>query len=321
MIIDKDVKVAYLGVPGSYSHKACQDNFPNGLYRGLVKFRDILDDVYSGGVDYAIVPVENSTAGRVAEIYNLLPTIDLHIIGEYLMPIHHTLMVPSGAFRGKLPRDMDAQEALAWKNSPLTAEEKAEALETITEVRSHPQALMQCAGYLNRVLPRARAVEDFDTATAARGLAKADNARIAAIASAQAAEIYNMQVIEDCIEDESANMTRFLILSREPLREGEISGPALTTILFQTSHKPGSLLKALETFAAQGINLTKLETYMISQEKPLPRFYVDVGGSIWDDHMKTALREFKKYTANYNILGCYPASQDRGKENSFLKVE
>lgn len=318
MFTEKEVKVGYYGIPGSYSHQACINNFPAGHYRGLVKFSDILNYVYKAEVDFAIVPIENSTAGRVAEIYNLLPMIDLHIVGEYLMPIHHSLMIPSGAFRGRLPKEMSPEEALAWKNAPLSEDEKQEALQTITEVQSHPQALMQCATYLNENLPRAKTTEMFDTATAARALAKEKTAKVAAVASSQAAEIYNMLILDEKIEDNQNNMTRFLILSREPLRESETSTPAITTILFQTAHKPGSLLKALETFAKYGINLTKLETYMVSQEKPLPRFYVDVGGSIWEDNMKEALREFKKHTASYNILGCYPASLDRGKDNSFL---
>lgn len=318
MTSQESQKVAYLGIPGSYSHRACMECFPGGTYRGLVRFRDILDYVYNGEVDYAVVPIENSTAGRVAEIYNLLPMIDLHIIGEYLLPIHHALMIPSAAFRGRLPHEMGPDEALEWKKSPLSAEEREKALADIREVRSHPQALMQCATYLSENLARSKIVEAFDTATAARDLSSASTAEIAAIASAQAADIYNMLIIDDNIEDNTHNMTRFLILAREPLRESEIEMPALTTILFQTSHQPGALLKALEAFARHGINLTKLETYMISQEKPLPRFYVDVGGAIGEERMKKALREFKKYTASYNILGCYPASPKRKGDNSFL---
>ena len=316
-----NVKVSYLGVPGSYSHQSCLNCFPNGTYRGLRKFRDILEYVDSGEVDYAIVPIENSTAGRVGEIYNLIPTIDLNIVGEYLLPIHHSLIVPFGAFRGKLPHEMEEDEAVKWKNSPLTAKEKDVAIKTITEVHSHPQALMQCAGYIDDNLSKAKTVETFDTATAARNLAKRQDSKIAAIASTHAAEIYNMLVIDKDIEDDTNNMTRFLILAREPLREKEISTPAITTILFQTAHKPGSLLKALECFSSHGVNLTKLETYMISQEKPLPRFYVDVGGSIWDENLKAALKDFRKCTASYNILGCYPASPDRALDNSFLMPE
>lgn len=321
MQTDKKCKVAYLGIPGSYSHQACINCFPNGSYRGLVKFRDILEYVDNGEVDAAIVPIENSTAGRVGEIYNLIPNIDLHIIGEYLMPIHHALMIPSGAFRGKLPYEMEADNAQKWKNSPLTPEEKEHALKTITEVQSHPQALMQCAGYLEEKLPKAKTSDAFDTATAARYLTGEKTAKIAAIASGQAADIYNMMIIDDHIEDNTNNMTRFLILAREPLRESEVKLPAITTILFQTAHRPGSLLKALEAFAKNGVNLTKLETYMISQEKPLPRFYVDVGGAIWEDKLKTALKEFRKCTASYNILGSYPASPERAKDNSFLMPE
>lgn len=320
-VTQEDIKVGYLGIPGSYSHQACLNCFPNGTYRGLKKFRDILEYVDSGEVDVAIIPLENSTAGRVGEIYNLIPTIDLNIIGEYLLPIHHALMVPFGAFRGKLPHEMEEEEAIKWKNAPLSDEEKQKALSAITEVQSHPQALMQCAGYIDENLPKARTADAFDTATAARDLAKRKDAKIAAIASTHAADIYNMLVLDQDIEDDTNNMTRFLILAREPLREKEITKPAITTILFQTAHKPGSLLEALECFSRHDINLTKLETYMTSQTKPLPRFYVDVGGSVWDKNMKAALKEFRKCTASYNILGCYPASPDRAKENSFLLPE
>ena len=315
------VKISYLGIPGSYSHQACIEYFPGGRYEGLKKFGSALKAVSEGDTDFAIIPIENSSAGRVAEVYSLLPSVGLHIVGEYLLPIHHCLAVPKSALRGRLPREMDGPEAIAWKNSPLTDKEKAAALATIKEIRSHSQALMQCAGFIEKHLPQAITEADFDTATAAQFISNREDCKIAAIASKHAAAIYNLLTLGESIEDDVHNMTRFLIFSREALDPAKIKGPALTTILFQTNHKPGALLSALKAFADNKVNLTKLETYMVNQDRPYPTFYVDVGASMAHPNMKAALEEFKKYTNNYRVLGCYPASAVRGDRNSFLPVE
>ena len=319
---DNQKKISYLGIPGSYSHQACMEYFPGGHYNGLKNFNNVLKAVAQGDdVDYAIIPVENSSAGRVTEVYNLLPSIGLHIIDEYLLPIHHCLVVPKASFRGRLPREMDTAEALQWKNSPISEKEKAQAFTLIKEVRSHPQALMQCAGFIEKTLPQANTTTDFDTATAAHFISSRVDCNIAAISSEHAASIYDLLVLAKNIEDDPNNMTRFLIMSREPVDLSTVKGPGLTTILFQTGHKPGALLSALKAFADNKVNLTKLETYMVSQELPYPTFYVDVGALLSSPNMQSAMNEFIPHTSNYRILGSYPASPDRGKRNSFLPVD
>ena len=315
---DDTLKVSYLGITGSYSHKASIDCFPNAHYTGLKKFSDVLRGAARGDVDYAVIPVENSTAGRVTEVYNLLPEVDLHIVGEYLLPIHHCLVIPYKSYRGFLPHEMSSMEAVAWKKSPLTTEEKKEALTRIKEVHSHPQALMQCAGYLSKHAPKAATIVDFDTATAARNITKREDCKIAAIASIEAARAYNLLVIDENIEDIVDNMTRFLIFGKKPLDPATVAEPALTSLIFETGHKPGALMEALGVFAKHGVNMLKLETYMLSAGRDNPKFYVDIVGGEDKANVKAALSEFDDKGLSYNSLGSYEASKARGKNNSFL---
>jgi len=318
---EQQIRISYLGIPGSYSHQACKEYFPDGFYNGGKNFNNVLKAVVQGDADYAMIPIENSSAGRVAEVYNLLPSSEgLHIIGEHLLPIHHCLVIPKNSFRGRLPREMETSEALKWKSSPLTEKEKAQAFASIKEVRSHPQALMQCAGFIEKNLPQASATTDFDTATAAQFISLREDCSIAAIASKHAASIYDLLIVDESIEDDRNNMTRFMILSRDALNPATIKGAGLTTILFQTNHKPGALLSALKAFSDNNVNLTKLETYMVSQDRPYPTFYVDVGALLSTPNMKAAMEEFVKYTTSYRVLGSYPASASRGDKNSFLPV-
>ncbi|MBL8640244.1 MAG: prephenate dehydratase [Alphaproteobacteria bacterium] len=317
---DQKKKISYLGIPGSYSHQACAEMFPGGYYRGLKKFDQVIYAADSGETDYAVLPVENSSAGRVTEVYNLLPSVRLKIIGEYLLPIHHSLMVSYKAYRQWVPPSIKDDKIQEWKNSPLSEDERAVAFRSIKEVVSHSQALMQCSQYLEKHLPSAKTIVDFDTATAAQALSWLETKERAVIASKHAAQIYNLMVMDENIENDPYNMTRFLVFGKEEIHQQSASEPFITSILFQTSHVPGSLIKVLQTFADHGINLTKLETYMVSQKLPNPTFYVDIGTSIDNPALKTALKEFSKYTAEYHILGSYPASPKRGDKNSFLPV-
>lgn len=313
-------KISYLGIPGSYSHQACEDVFPGASYRGYKGFSAAINVVREGEVDCALIPVENSTAGRIAEVYNILPTLNLHIVGEYLLPIRHCLAVSLRPFRGLVPDSVPEEDILTWKKSPLTAAEIARAFADIREVQSHPQALMQCEGFIRKHFPGAETVAVADTATAARELSNRRDRTVAAIASRRSADIYNLFVLAENIEDDPGNMTRFLTFAREPLSAASIKGPAITSIVFQTGHQPGSLLTALGAFADAGVNLTKLETYMLNQRTPQPTFYVDAGAALTDPRMKQALEKLGSACAQYTILGCYPASPDRGKSNGFLPV-
>jgi prephenate dehydratase len=223
-------------------------------------------------------------------------------------------------FRGNRPPEADGAFAFRWKNSPLTEREIVRAYARTQEVRSHPLALLQCKGFLDINLPRVATEADHDTATAAKAISANEDGKVAAIASKCAAQIYDVCIVAENIEDDSHNMTRFLVLGRTPLRPADVQGPALTTILFQTNHKPGSLLNALKPFAEHGINLTKLETYMVSQKRPDPTFYVDIGGSLGDSVTRQAIDQLMRNTISTRILGSYPASPHRGKKNSFLPI-
>ncbi len=313
--------VSYLGVPGSYSHQACMECFPDHYHRGFKKFDEVIRAADAGEVDFAILPVENSSAGRVTEVYNLLPSVKLQIIGEYLLPIHHCLMVAYNAYRKWVPRGIDEKDILDWKDSPLTEEEKQEALASIKEVHSHSQALMQCSNYLESKLPNAQTVVDFDTATAAQNLSNYDEKDRAVISSAMTADIYSLLLLDKDIENDPYNMTRFLIFGREAVEQTSPDEHYITSILFQTNHIPGALIGALKAFSDNNVNLTKLETYMVSQELPNPTFYVDIGTSMANPDLQNALKEFEKHAAEYHILGSYPASAERGNKNSFLPVK
>lgn len=316
------LKISYLGVPGSYSHQACVECFPNAHYSGMKKFDRVIRAADSGEVDYAILPVENSSAGRVTEVYNLLPSVKLQIVGEYLLPIHHSLFVSYKAYRQWVPPQIQESDAiLAWKNSPLSDEEKRSALLSIKEVHSHSQALMQCSDFLEEHLPKAMTLEDFDTATAGQNLARLETKDRAVIASKHAGQIYSLLMLAENIENDPHNMTRFLVFGKKPFAIPHSGEKYLTSILFQTNHIPGSLIGALKAFADNGINLTKLETYMVNQIRPNPTFYIDVGSSMDNPAMVKALEEFKKFTKNFDVLGSYPASVKRGDNNSFLPVE
>lgn len=316
--MSETARIGYQGVKGSYSYRACAQYFPGGNYRGFRTFFDAVQAVNDGTVDYAMIPVENSTAGRVMEVYNLLPESNLHIIGEYMLPIHHCLLIPRRAFRGAPEEGMSVDDIVAWKESPLSAQEMAAAFGEVREVHSHPQALAQCARFLQKKLPLAAAKSLDDTAGAARGIINRTNAEIAAIASKEAAEIYDMEVLAENIEDVPDNTTRFLILAREALPPESVAAPALTTLLFEIRHEPGSLFRALRVFEKHGINMTKLETYMSGRGGRHPAFYVDIGVNLLAPRWKTALDEFKQETETLRVMGAYPASPDRG--SSFLAV-
>ncbi|AEP09920.1 prephenate dehydratase family protein [Micavibrio aeruginosavorus ARL-13] len=317
---NKPMRVSYQGIKGSFSYRACSEYFPDGYYQGYRGFQDALSAVENGDVDFAMIPVENSTSGRVMEVYNLLPESGLFIVGEHMVPIHHCLMIPRKAFRGAPPENMTTKDIVAWKESDLSAEEVAVALSSIREVRSHPQALSQCRKFMADNLPRASAKEYYDTAGAARAIANFMSPDIAAIASEDAADLYNMTILQKNIEDVDMNTTRFLVLAREPLAAGALSGPAISSILFETAHKPGALFRVLNVFERHNIDMTKLETYMAGPARPNPTFYVDVGANMADPAMKPVLDEFAGHTAAMRIMGCYPASDLRGHGNPFLPV-
>ena len=276
----KTNNIAFQGVLGAYSHMACQAHRPDLTPLPCASFSEMIAAVQDGGADCAMVPVENSTAGRVADIHHLLPESGLFIISEHYQPVAHKLLGIKGA-----------------------------QLSDITEVHSHEQGLAQCRLTLHKM-----GIKPFihsDTAGAAKDIAARGERHVGAIASALAGEIYGLDTVQDSITDKLTNTTRFLVMSREHTVPKEITAPAMTTIIFEVRSVPAVLYKALGGFATNGINLTKLESYMLDGSMNAARFYVDCEGHPETASMKLALEELQFYCTDggIRILGTYPTNR------------
>ena len=276
----KTNNIAFQGVLGAYSHMACQAHRPDLTPLPCASFSEMIAAVQDGGADCAMVPVENSTAGRVADIHHLLPESGLFIISEHYQPVAHKLLGIKGA-----------------------------QLSDITEVHSHEQGLAQCRLTLHKM--GIKPVIHSDTAGAAKDIAARGERHVGAIASALAGEIYGLDTVQDSITDKLTNTTRFLVMSREHTVPKEITAPAMTTILFEVRSVPAVLYKALGGFATNGINLTKLESYMLDGSMNAARFYVDCEGHPETASMKLALEELQFYCTDggIRILGTYPTNR------------
>jgi prephenate dehydratase len=276
----KTNNIAFQGVLGAYSHMACQAHRPDLTPLPCASFSEMIAAVQDGGADCAMVPVENSTAGRVADIHHLLPESGLFIISEHYQPVAHKLLGIKGA-----------------------------QLSDITEVHSHEQGLAQCRLTLHKM--GIKPVIHSDTAGAAKDIAARGERHVGAIASALAGEIYGLDTVQDSITDKLTNTTRFLVMSREHTVPKEITAPAMTTIIFQVRSVPAVLYKALGGFATNGINLTKLESYMLDGSMNAARFYVDCEGHPETASMKLALEELQFYCTDggIRILGTYPTNR------------
>ena len=276
----KTNNIAFQGVLGAYSHMACQAHRPDLTPLPCASFSEMIAAVQDGGADCAMVPVENSTAGRVADIHHLLPESGLFIISEHYQPVAHKLLGIKGA-----------------------------QLSDITEVHSHEQGLAQCRLTLHKM--GIKPVIHSDTAGAAKDIAARGECHVGAIASALAGEIYSLDTVQDSITDKLTNTTRFLVMSREHTVPKEITAPAMTTIIFEVRSVPAVLYKALGGFATNGINLTKLESYMLDGSMNAARFYVDCEGHPETASMKLALEELQFYCTDggIRILGTYPTNR------------
>ena len=272
----KTNNIAFQGVLGAYSHMACQAHCPDLTPLPCASFSDMIAMVQDGGADCAMVPVENSTAGRVADIHHLLPESGLFIIAEHYQPVAHKLLGIKGA-----------------------------QLSDISEVHSHEQGLAQCRLTLQKM--GIKPVIHSDTAGAAKDIAARGERHVGAIASALAGDIYGLDTVQDTITDKVTNTTRFLIMSRERVVPQDVTAPAMTTIIFEVRSVPAVLYKALGGFATNGINLTKLESYMLDGSMNAARFYVDCEGHPETDSMKLALEELQFYCTDggIRILGTY----------------
>ena len=271
--------IAYQGEPGSNSDTACRAQYPGVQTLPCPTFEDVFAAMAEGHADLAMIPVENSIAGRVADIHHLLPDSGLHIIGEHFMPIHFQLMALPGT-----------------------------SIDDITTVRSHSHALGQC-----RRLIRERGwrpVVADDTAGAAREVAQGGDGSVAALAPALAAELYGLQILASDVEDEHHNTTRFLVLAREA-EAPPVGSPVITTFVFRVRNVPAALYKALGGFATNGVNMTKLESYQLGGSFSATQFYADVEGHPQDRPLHLALEELNFYCAYLRVLGTYPASPFR----------
>lgn len=273
-------KIAYQGVAGAYSHIACMQLFPNQEYVACDSFEIAMEMVKNGTVDKAVIPVENSNAGRVSDVHFLLPKAGLHIIGEHFLRIEHQLLAIKGA-----------------------------KLEDIVSASSHPQALAQCSEFLKA--HNIKAVSRIDTAKSCEKIVLEQDKTKAAIASKLAAEIYSMDILASNIENADNNTTRFLIMQKDENIPEDTGGNFITSIVFTTKHIPAALYKVLGGFATNGINISKLESYLINGKFFSAQFYIEVEQHINSKALQFALSELKFFSENYQILGCYPAHKYR----------
>ena len=282
---DPSRTIAFQGSPGAYSDLACRSVFPEMITLPCPAFEDAFAAVHEGRASLAMIPIENSLAGRVADIHHLLPEGGLHIIGEHFQPVHHCLLAPKGA-----------------------------TLETLKIARSHVQALSQCRNTLRSLglTPLVHA----DTAGAATEVAARGNLTEAAVASSLAAEIYGLDILRRNIQDVAHNTTRMVILSTAPRLPQASDGPVVTTFVFRVRSVPAALYKALGGFATNGVNITKLESYIVDDRFTAAQFYCDVEGHPDDRPLQLALEELRFFASDLKILGTYPAHPFRFEESA-----
>jgi prephenate dehydratase len=275
-------RVAFQGVPGAYSHLACKAARPELEPLPCPSFEDAFDAVRKGRAVEAMIPIENSVAGRVAEIHHLIPEAGLNIVGEHFQRVNHHLLAPKGA-----------------------------TLDTIRTVQSHVQALDQCRESMKKL--GLKRVVGADTAGSAAEIARAGDITRAAIASSLAGEIYGLKSLRKDLEDAEHNTTRFVILSKKPTRADPRKGPAVTTFVFRVKNRPAALYKAMGGFATNGVNMTKLESYMMGGKFTATQFYSDVEGHPDEPGLGHALEELGFFSDMVKIIGVYPAHPYRFK--------
>jgi prephenate dehydratase len=268
--------IAFQGEPGANSHLALREVYPDHEALPCATFEDAFSAIASGEAALGMIPVENSVAGRVADIHHLMPHSGLHIVAEHFMPVRHQLLAPKGA-----------------------------TLADIKTVESHVHALGQCRKAIRKL--GVKPVVAADTAGSAREVAEAGDKTRAAIATRLAAEIYGLDILMRDIEDESHNTTRFIVLSREAKWAKNDGSSVVTTFLFRVRNVPAALYKALGGFATNGVNMTKLESYMIEGNFFATQFYADIEGHPEDRRLVFAFEELAFYSKEMKILGVYQA--------------
>ena len=276
-------RIAYQGEPGANSHIVSRQHHPEAEAVACASFEDVFAAVTNGSADLGMIPIDNSIAGRVADIHHFLPTSGLHIVGERFLRIQFMVMGVPGT-----------------------------TLESVRTVHSHVHALGQC----RRIIGEHgwTPLVSGDTAGAAREIAEAKDTSQAAIAPPLAAEIYGLDILARDVEDEQHNTTRFVELAREPVVPPVGQGPVVTTFIFNVRNLPAALYKALGGFATNGVNMTKLESYMVGGQFTATQFLAEVDGHPDEPGLARALEELSFFTTETRVLGVYPADPFRTQD-------
>ena len=275
-------KIAYQGEAGANSHIACIEAYPSHAPTPCGTFEDAFQAVKEGDAELAMIPIDNSVAGRVADIHHLMPRASLYIIGEHFLRVHHQLMVVPGT-------DLSA----------------------VKTVHSHVHALGQCRNVIREL--KIKPVVAADTAGAARELSEGRDPSRAAIASSLAAKIYGLEIVRENVEDEHHNTTRFIILSATPQDAEPEEAPVITSFVFRVRNMPAALYKAMGGFATNGVNMTKLESYQLEGQFSATQFYADIEGHPSERNVRLALEELEFFTSYLKVLGVYKASPARAE--------
>ncbi len=279
----KKLTIAYQGVKGAYSHLACKNIFKDQKFIDVTSFYEAMELVESDETNFAVIPIENSSAGRVEEIYRLIPKMKLSIIGEYFQPINHALLTLKG-----------------------------NSLKNIKYIASHPQALAQCDKNIKKL--NIHAVAKFDTAGSAKELRKAKNKEFAVVASTLAAKIYDLEILDKNFSDHKTNVTRFLILSKEKIVPTfEKEKKYITSLIFSVRNIPASLYKVLGGFATNGIDLIKIESYSNIGSVYSTQFHIDLYAHTDEKRFKLAVEELEFFCEGLKVLGVYERSEFRDK--------
>lgn len=279
-------KIAFQGVEGAHSDMACRKNYPEAKTIAFDTFDQVLKAVEEDKADICLIPTENSKAGRVSEIHNLLLETNLYIVGEHFQRIEHFLAAPRGS-----------------------------KLDTLTHVYSHPQALMQCKQFINK--NKLIATPYINTAIAARDVEKWNDNTKAAIASKLASEIYNLDILAENVEDDKNNVTLFLAMSKKLLDIDPKEQKTVTSLLFAARNIPASLYKALGGFATNQVNILKIESYIPSGKSKTAEFFISFEGHPHDKNVNRAIEELGFFCKKVKMLGVYPADPKRFNKSNF----
>lgn len=273
-------KITFQGALGAYSHIACTELFPQAEYIASDTFEQAMELVNNGEADYAVIPVENSYAGRVSDVHFLLPQTDLTILGEHFLRVEHQLLALPGA-----------------------------KLADIEAAASHPQALAQCSNFLNQ--HQIKALSRIDTAKSCERIVETKDTTRAAIASKLAAKIYGLNILASNIENDNNNTTRFLIMGKEKQMPQNDGSKFITSLVFKVKNIPAALYKTLGGFATNGVNITKLESYVVGGNFISAQFYIEIEAHPESTAFKLAYEELKFYSESIHFLGTYKAHPRR----------